>query len=302
MKQTIRLTESKLRSIIKECVKKSLNEMGTPKQNALLQKLTGSNKYDNLSTRDASTMISDLLSKQPKRMATDKQKALIKKYNKNFTDDYLNQLDFDEASSMVSNIVNKKGKYRNQSRYHDSDYFLNDILNNSLILTDINDDDVEYADQINMVDNAYAEFANKFNDEDMDSDDAFEKLDFTNSTASTSGNLKSNEFYVKKIFENMSPINCSILYRVTLNGVSSNHGMKHKLKVYNNNKAYLINNNDTILNCRIVHSGHCIMPMNENAKIYFKQFQGHRMMFWTNMRSDEDFLNGINTFWNQFFG
>lgn len=53
-RNVVRINESQLRNLILEGVKSVLNEMGTPKQNAFLQKLVGDNRYDNLSVPDAS--------------------------------------------------------------------------------------------------------------------------------------------------------------------------------------------------------------------------------------------------------
>ena len=67
MKKTIRLTESELKNMIAESVSKTLNEMGTPKQNAFLQRLMGNRykpEYDNLPVNKASELIDAELQRQ----------------------------------------------------------------------------------------------------------------------------------------------------------------------------------------------------------------------------------------------
>jgi hypothetical protein len=82
MKQKIRLTESNLLYLVESTVKRVLTEMGTPAQNSLLRKLTGTNEYDNLSVSDASEKISSLLDKQNSNSKpSEKQLAFISRYN-----------------------------------------------------------------------------------------------------------------------------------------------------------------------------------------------------------------------------
>lgn len=75
----IRLSENKINQIVNRSIKQVLSEMGTPKQNAFLQKLVGDNRYDDLSVPDASKKIDQLLKKQPVRPMSDKQLAYLKK-------------------------------------------------------------------------------------------------------------------------------------------------------------------------------------------------------------------------------
>lgn len=83
MKRTIRLTETQLRGMIQEAVRQSLSEMGTPRQNELLYKLTGSHEYDNLPVKDASKKIDSLLKSRPKQPMTEKQIAFLQKLRNN---------------------------------------------------------------------------------------------------------------------------------------------------------------------------------------------------------------------------
>lgn len=72
-------TESIVRGIVQEAVNSALNEMGTPRQNELLYKLTGSHEYDNLPVKDASKKIESLLNSRPKQPMTEKQIAYLQK-------------------------------------------------------------------------------------------------------------------------------------------------------------------------------------------------------------------------------
>lgn len=83
------------------------NEMGTPKQNALLQKLTKSNQYDNLSVADASKKISELLAQQPQRKATDRQLAFLSKITK-LPIEELNHLTMEDASGLISQVIDHR--------------------------------------------------------------------------------------------------------------------------------------------------------------------------------------------------
>ena len=103
MKRTITIKENKLKRIISESVKRTLNEMGTIKQNALLRKLTGTDKYDNLSVPDASQMIDDLLKKQPKRLASEKQINFLLKRGVDWVKDV--ELTSEDASFMISGLM-----------------------------------------------------------------------------------------------------------------------------------------------------------------------------------------------------
>lgn len=87
MKKRIRLTESDLHRVIKESVKRVLNEMGTPKQNSFLRSLMGSRydpSYDRLPVSDTSALISKELAfakqraNSPVKLATAKQIDFIK--------------------------------------------------------------------------------------------------------------------------------------------------------------------------------------------------------------------------------
>lgn len=66
-KNVVRLTESQLKQMIGESVKKVLSEMGTKAQNLYLQSLVGDNRYDNLSPQAANDKIQYLLQHRPKR-------------------------------------------------------------------------------------------------------------------------------------------------------------------------------------------------------------------------------------------
>ena len=60
MKRIIKLQKNEIKNIISESVKRVLNEMGTPKQNAFLKNLMGSRydpKYDNYSVSDTGKLI-----------------------------------------------------------------------------------------------------------------------------------------------------------------------------------------------------------------------------------------------------
>lgn len=103
----IRLTESRLRQIIKESVKDMLNE-GTPRQNELLRKLTGSDKYDNLSVPEASAMISNLLDKQGPRSASPKQINFLLRRKQDWVKDV--ELTSEDASTMISALMSGSGR------------------------------------------------------------------------------------------------------------------------------------------------------------------------------------------------
>jgi hypothetical protein len=126
MKHTIHLKESDLKRIISESVRRTLNEMGTIKQNVLLRKLTGTDKYDNLSVSDASKMIDDLLKKQPKRLASEKQIKFLLKRGVNWVKDV--ELTSEDASFMIGGLMNgNKSKVDIIKRK----YNLQDTVNNN---------------------------------------------------------------------------------------------------------------------------------------------------------------------------
>ena len=109
-KRIIRLNESELKQYIKNVLTETvMNEMGTVKQNALLRKLTGSDQYDNLSVKDASEKISQLLDQQGKRPATEKQIAYLKRMYPKFADLITPEnITSKEASEIIGDIINNK--------------------------------------------------------------------------------------------------------------------------------------------------------------------------------------------------
>ena len=87
----------------------TIDEMGTPKQNALLRKLTGSDKYDNLSVRDASAKIDQLLQKQGQRPASEKQIAYLKRMYPKFAELITPEnITSSDASQIIGRIINDK--------------------------------------------------------------------------------------------------------------------------------------------------------------------------------------------------
>lgn len=126
MKHTIHLKESDLKRIISESVRRTLNEMGTIKQNALLRKLTGTDKYDNLSVSDSSKMIDDLLKKQPKRLASEKQINFLLKRGVNWVKDV--ELTSEDASFMISGLMRGNTSKVNVIKRK---YNLQDTVNNN---------------------------------------------------------------------------------------------------------------------------------------------------------------------------
>lgn len=142
MRQRIVLRESDLHRMIKESVRDVLNEMGTPKQNALLQKLTGSNEYDNLSTADASKKISELLQQEKSsNKASEKQLAYLKRFQ--FTNEYdLSQLSKADASKIIGLLMNRQ---HSQARMYMDRLFtidlldIDNIINNKIVLMSYQD-------------------------------------------------------------------------------------------------------------------------------------------------------------------
>lgn len=109
-KKIIRLTECDLKQYIKNVITETvMNEMGTVKQNALLRKLTGSDQYDNLSVKDASEKINQLLDQQGKRQATEKQIAFLKRMYPKFADVITPEnITSSQASDIIGQIINSK--------------------------------------------------------------------------------------------------------------------------------------------------------------------------------------------------
>lgn len=103
MRRTIIIKENEIKRIIYESVRRTLNEMGTIKQNALLRKLTGTDKYDSLSVSDASRKIDDLLKKQPKRLASERQINFLLKRGVDWVKDV--ELTSEDASFMISGLM-----------------------------------------------------------------------------------------------------------------------------------------------------------------------------------------------------
>ncbi len=109
----IRLTEGDLCRVVKESVKRVLNEMGTPKQNAFLKSLMGSRykpEYDKLPVSDTSALISKELAfanqraNSPVPLTTAKQIDFIKK-NKYYAiptiESISDKLTMEDAKSLV---------------------------------------------------------------------------------------------------------------------------------------------------------------------------------------------------------
>ena len=109
-KKIIRLTENQFKQHIKSLIVETImDEMGTPKQNALLRKLTGSSQYDNLSIKDASAKIDQLLKQQSSRPASEKQIAYLKKMYPKFADIITPEnVTSSDASYIIGRIINNK--------------------------------------------------------------------------------------------------------------------------------------------------------------------------------------------------
>lgn len=91
MKQTVRLTESELRNIISEAVKKTLNEIGdTPRGNFALNAVRGRRAakgyYKNMGAKEKEE------NNRTMNMADDK---MFKNYRKNPKLDYTNQIGYE---------------------------------------------------------------------------------------------------------------------------------------------------------------------------------------------------------------
>lgn len=107
-KKVIRLTENQFKQHIKNMIVETLmDEMGTPKQNALLRKLTGSDQYDNLSVKDASAKIDQLLKQQGSRPASEKQIAYLKRMYPKFASIITSEnVTSSDASQIIGRIIN----------------------------------------------------------------------------------------------------------------------------------------------------------------------------------------------------
>lgn len=109
----MKITEQKLRELIKESVSTVISEMGTLKQNALLKKLTGSDEYANLSVSDASKKIDSLLADKGGQKASDKQIAFLAKMVAKIDNDptvienMKATLTFRDASSLIDGIIKR---------------------------------------------------------------------------------------------------------------------------------------------------------------------------------------------------
>lgn len=133
MRRTITIKENELRRIISESVRRTLNEMGTIKQNALLRKLTGTDKYDSLSVSDASRMIDDLLKKQPKRLASEKQINFLLKRGVDWVKDV--ELTSEDASFMISGLMRgNTSKVNVIKRKYDLKNTLNNTINCPILI------------------------------------------------------------------------------------------------------------------------------------------------------------------------
>lgn len=116
MKKVIKINESKFRSLIKENVVFILNEMGTIRQNELLRKLTGSDKYDNLSVPEASNMISNLLKNQSPILASEKQINFLIKRGVDWVRDV--ELTAKDASAMIGGLMKGRKDIVNRMAEH----------------------------------------------------------------------------------------------------------------------------------------------------------------------------------------